>query len=233
MSDEAPRPIRTRPRWPWIVAGVVVVIVLLVLILALTGGFTGAQNAARSTGTPSPRTTATSSANKKPTGCLGGKERDAAMVLAAQKAAPHTSSGAVEFAAALVRWTFRSPVAAPVEADEVSRFAIASDASGAFKNLAAQIEGTPNPSGGMVPDGKPWYLSTVPGVWNLESYAGNTATVTIGSAYVVDGALSPTLRASSTFTLKWENGGWHLLSGEYRRTTQELFSIGTPFTGGC
>lgn len=232
MSEE-PRPIRTRPRWPWIAGIAAAIVIALVLILALTGGFGSARSDATKTSTPTPRVTVTSTADAAPTGCLGGKTRDAAMLHAAQKAAPHTSSGAVEFAAALVRWTFRSPVASPAEADEVSQFAIASDASASFKDLAAQVASNPNPSGGMVPDGTPWYLSTIPGVWNLESYAGDTATVTIGTAYVVNGALSPTLRASSTFTVKWENGGWHLLSGEYRRTTQELFSIGTPFTGGC
>jgi hypothetical protein len=231
MTD-APRPIRTRPRWPWIV-GALAVLVVLVVVAALTAPRGGDDRAVPATNTLAPTATSTGSSTAQPTGCLGGPKRDAAMVRAAQKAAPHTSSGAVEFTTALVRWMFRAPTATPAEADEVSKFAVASNASDSFKDLAAAIAKNPNPSAGVVEDGKAFYLSTVPGVWNLESYEGDTATVSVGSAYVIDGAMSPTLRAASTFTVQWENGAWRLVSGEYKRTTQELFSIGTQFTGGC
>lgn len=231
MTD-APRPVRTRPRWPWIV-GALALLVVLVVVFALTAPRGGDDRAVPATTPPAPTSTSGGDAAAQPTGCLGGSNRDAAMVRAAQKAAPHTSNGAVEFTTALVRWMFRVPTATPAEAGEVSKFAVASDASDSFKDLATALAKTPNPSAGIVQDGKPFYLSTVPGVWNLESYEGDTATVSIGSAYVVDGAMSPTLRAASTFTVKWEDGAWRLVSGEYKRSTQELFSIGTQFTGGC
>ncbi|WP_448812174.1 hypothetical protein [Agromyces bauzanensis] len=166
----------------------------------------------------------------EPTGCLGGDARDAAMVLAAQEEAPHTSNGAVEFATALMRWMHQYPVPA---ADDVAAVEASVVSSGSPYDLTAAYADDPNTSGALVPNGTPFYLSTVPGVWNLESYADDAATVTVGAGVVINGELHPTFRMAKTFTLVWEEGHWTFDEASLDRTTEELFSIGTSYTGGC
>ncbi|WP_368499896.1 hypothetical protein [Herbiconiux sp. A18JL235] len=189
------------------------------------------QVAATSAPTPTPSTTVI--ADQDPTGCLGGPSRDAVMLLAAQAAAPHTTNGAVEVAAAMVRWTFRYPGPGRDEANQVADAVIAPTATPGFSDLAAAAAANPNPSQGVVPDGTPFYLSTVPGVWHVESAEPDRVEVSVGSGYVIDGELSPQLRSASTFTLVWQEGAWKLESGSFTRTTQDLYAIGTTFTGGC
>jgi hypothetical protein len=155
------------------------------------------------------------------------------MVLAAQNAAPHTAAGAVEVATALVRWTFRSPIFNAQEANQVSEKIMSPSATPEFRDLAGGAVKNPNNSGGVVPDGTPFYLSTAQGVWYLDSAGNDTVKVSIGAAYVVNGVVSPQLRSSSTVVMVWEAGGWHAQSGSIDHTTEELFRIGTPFTGGC
>lgn len=223
-----------RRAWPWILlAAIVLIAVVLAIVLATTANRQpGTQTSAPTQASP---TTVASSAPAAtaPTGCLGGPARDAAMVIAAQKAALHTSNGAVEVAAAMVRWTFQSPSPSASDADEVSANVIASTASDEFKDLKGAIEKTPNNSGGAVPDGTDFHISTAPGVWHLESSSADTAKVTVGGAYVVAGALSPQLRSSTTFTLVWQAGEWKIESGSVDTTTQQLFAEGTTFTEGC
>jgi len=165
-----------------------------------------------------------------PTGCLGGDARDAAMVLAAQAEAPHTSNGAVEVAAALVRWSRRYPVPSQEEASLVQAALIAPEAG---YDLASTFAGDPNLSASLVPNGEEFYLSTVPGVWNLEAYAGEIARVSVGTGVVVNGELHPTFRISTMYTLVWTDAGWIVTAANPPRPTEELFSIGTGFTEGC
>lgn len=217
-----------RRRWPWIVA-IIAAAAIVATILALTLNHPSTPVA---TPTPTPTRT-TPAADAAPTGCLGGPERDAAMLLAAQKAAPHTTNGAIEVAAALVRWTFRYPTFSADEANEVSEQVISKSATSEFRDLAGASQKNPNNSGGVVPDSTPFYLSTGPGVWHLESGSADVVTVSIGAGYVVNGALSPQLRSSTTVEMVWEDGAWRAKSGSITRTTEELFRIGTSFTGGC
>ena len=214
-----------RNRWIWIVGIVAVVVIAIGVVLATTLNHPTATPTATAS-TPARTAQPTDTA---PTGCLGGNARDASMLLAAQKAAPHTANGAVEVAAALVRWTFRSPSFSTDEASEVSQKVISSSASDEFKNL----QPTSNNSGGVVADGTPFYLSTAQGVFYLESASADTVTVSIGAAYVIKGAVSPQLRSSTTVAMVWEDGAWKAKSGSITRTTEELFRIGTAFTGGC
>jgi len=214
-----------RNRWIWIVGIVAVVVIAIGVVLATTLNHpTATPTATASTPVRTAQPTDTA-----PTGCLGGNARDANMLLAAQKAAPHTTNGAVEVAAALVRWTFRSPSFSTDEASEVSQKVISSSASDEFKNL----QPTSNNSGGVVADGTPFYLSTAQGVFYLESTSSGAVTISIGAAYVINGAVSPQLRSSTTVAMVWEDGGWKAKSGSITRTTEELFRIGTAFTGGC
>lgn len=153
------------------------------------------------------------------------------MVLAAQTAAPHTSNGAVEFATAMMRFLYQYPYPSTSDAQAVQSAAIASDAE--TKDLVAFFAGNPNVSGGFVPDGQDYYRSTVPGVYHLESFSGDEVVVTVGSGIVVDGALDTTMRGSITFTVAWEDGAWKFVSSNGTRTTEDLYAIGTAFTGGC
>jgi len=213
-----------------LIVGATVIVVAVIVVLIVTNG---SAKTTRPTNSPKPTTTTSQSADAAPSGCLGGTSRNAAMVIAAQKAAPHTTNGAVEVATALVRWTFRSPIFNAQEANEVRDKIIASSATPEFKDLAGGAASNPNNSGGVVPDGTNFYLSTAQGVWYIESATSNEVKVSIGAAYVINGAVSPQLRSSSTVDMVWETGGWHAKSGSITRTTEDLFKIGTGFTGGC
>lgn len=226
MRAEARPP---RRKWPWIVAGVAC------LTLVVGGAvWYGGRTIAAPTPTASPEASSApvspESSDLEPTGCLGGEARDAGMVLAAQEEAPHNSGGAVEFATALFRWMHQHPVPDAADVAEVEAAALA---EGSPYDLTAAYATNPNTSGALVPDGTNYYLSTVPGVWNLEDYADAEATVTVGAGVVIDGELHPTFRMAKTYTLVWEDGHWTFEQASLDRTTEELFSIGTPYTGGC
>jgi hypothetical protein len=224
MRAEARPP---RRKWPWIVSGAAVA--ALIVVVGIWYGARANDTPTEPTAGPSaPGTSAP--VDVEPTGCLGGDERDAAMVLAAQAGAPHTSNGAVEFATSYVRWLTRYPVPSQEEAEEVEAAAVVDSAS---YDLVGSLAAEPNLSGSLVPNGEEFYVSTVPGVWNLESYADDTAEISVGVGVVINGELHPQFRISTMLTLSWENEGWHVAQANQPRTTEELFSIGTGYTGGC
>lgn len=218
----------TRPRriWPWIL---VALLVLSATIAALTVSVWNRENTQPSA-SPTPTATMSTSPDAEPTGCLGGTTRDAAMVLAAQEDAPHTSNGAVEFATAFVRWIQRFPYPTSYEAQQLQPV-LAEDSF--TDDLARYISGGPDLSGGIVEAGTEYYMNTVPGVWHLESVADDDVTVSVGSGFVIDGELSSTLRSSITITTHWEGSGWTIADADGTRTPEELYQIGTPFTEGC
>jgi hypothetical protein len=217
-------------RWLIIAIAVVIVAAIIIAVVIATG-----RGGAAPTGSPKPTTTASASQNPdaQPTGCLGGRNRDAAMLLAAQKAAPHTQTGAIELATSMVRWSFRYPGTSVADAQTISDAIISPEASASFRDLAGTAAQNPNTSGGAVPDGTPFYLTTTNGVWHVESSTANAVAVSVGAIYVINGAVSPQLKSSTTFSLIWEHGAWRIKSGSIDRTTEELFSIGNSFTGGC
>jgi len=218
-----------RRRWPWIVVAVVVV-VAIVILLAMRFASGGTVPVARPTDSHT-RSSSTPVTNAAPTGCLGGSNRDASMVLTAERLAPHTTNGAVEVATAFVRWLNQYPYPAAstyaaIEKDGLARTAPTQD-------LASFFASDPNLSGGLVPDSTTYYLSTVPGVFHVESASTDLVSASIGTGLVVQGALSPTIRGSITVTMLWERGSWKFVSSKGTRTTEDLYSIGTPFTAGC
>lgn len=219
-----------KPRWPWIV-GILAVVVVIIAAIGISNALTNGGNAPAAT--PTASKTSTPASDSAPTGCLGGSNRDNAMLLAAQKAAPHTANGAVDFAAAVVRWTLRHPTASVDDANAVAPKIIASDAADTFKDLGAAVAANPNPSGGAVADGTDFYVSTAPGVWYVDKQSADAVTVSVGAGYVIGGAVSPQLRTSTTYLLEWQAGAWRVKSGSLAHTTEELFKIGTPFSGGC
>jgi hypothetical protein len=214
-----------------VIIGAIVLVVAVVIVLVMTTA--SGNKRTDPTGSPTPTATTSQSADTAPTGCLGGRNRDAAMLLAAQKAAPHTMNGAVELATAMVRWSFRYPGTSVEDAHTISDAVISSTASASFKDLAGTAAQNPNTSGGAVPDGTPFYLTTANGVWHVESSSSDAVSVSIGAVYVVNGAVSPQLRSSTTFSLVWERGAWRIKSGSIDRTTEDLFRVGEAFTGGC
>jgi hypothetical protein len=219
-----------RRKWPWIIVGVVVVVVAGLVAYAL---YAVATNKSVVEPTPEPTRTEATPVDAAPTGCLGGDGLDAATLLAAQAKASHGTSGAVEVAAALMRWGYRYPYPSPEDAQTASDSLISSEAPDSFRDLVAFFNGEPNLSGGLVADKTEYHLSTVTGVWFVDEEAPDQVTASIGSAFVVDGQLSSSLKASTTVTLRWEDGAWRADQLAGIHTTEELFEIGTPFTGGC
>lgn len=218
-----------RRKWPWILVAVAVVAVIVALLAVhFASGTTTA------TSSPSPSPTKSSSAPARdaaPTGCLGGSNRDAAMVISAQGKAPHTTNGAVEVATAFIRWLNQYPYPAASTYSEIEKDGLAKAAP--TKDLATFFASDPNLSGGFVPDNTDYYASTVPGVFHVENASADTVSASIGTGFVVNGVLSSTLRGSITATMHWEDGRWKFVSSKGTRTTEDLYSIGTPFTAGC
>lgn len=224
MRAEARPP---RRKWPWIVAGAAVA------ALVVAGGvwYVNRPGDAPTEPTAAPSASpSTSPVDVDPTGCLGGDGRDAAMVLAAQTDAPHTSNGAVDFAASFVRWVGQYPVPNQDEAKQLQAAVIAPTST---YDLPTFLAGEPNLSGGLVPNGTDFYMSTVPGVWNLESYSDNEAVVSVGTGLVIEGALHPTFRTSAMYKLSWGKDGWMVEAAMQPRPTEQLFPMGTGFTEGC
>jgi len=153
------------------------------------------------------------------------------MLLRAQAKAPHTTNGAVEVAAAFTRWIQRYPYPSAAEAADVQENVLAGKSF--TTNLVDYLAGKPDLSGGIVPAGETYFMSTVPGVWNLESASTDKTVVTIGTAYVINGAVSSSLRSSITITEDWQSGRWRVANVAGTRSTEQLFSIGHAFTGGC
>jgi hypothetical protein len=219
-----------RRKWPWIIAAIAVSAALIaaaVILGAARGGTVTPTMAPSGTRSASP----TATADGEPTGCLGGTERTAATVLAAQGLAPHSSNGAVEVAAAFTRWIQRFPSPSAAEADVISKNVLASKSF--TSNLTEYLSAAPDLSGGIVPQGTNYYMSTIPGVWHLESAAADRVVASIGTGFVIDGELSTTLRSSITVTLDWQHGKWKIADAVGQRTTENLYSIGNAFTKGC
>ena len=225
MRAEATRPRRI---WPWLAIGAAVLAAIVITIIVLGHGPAGAPNTSPS----NPDTSASPvPGDADPTGCLGGNARDSAMILSAVKIAGSGNSGAIDVAASFTRWIQRYPYPTAAEADEVGAGVLAKNAF--TSNLADYLASKPDLSGGIVTTGTTYYMNTVPGVWYVESSDSNKVTVSIGSGYVIDGSLSPTLRSSITVTLMREGNQWKVASADGTRTPTDLYRIGHPFTGGC
>jgi hypothetical protein len=226
MRAQAKRPRRI---WPLILALVVVVIAVIATL---------ATNAAKAPTTPgaspseSPSASASPTAvDAAPTGCLGGNSRDSAMILEAAKQASHDTPGAVSLAASFVRWIQRYPYPSVDEASAVEEGVLANPSF--TDNLVSYLAAEPDLSGGIVPSGTTYYMNNLPGVWKVESASADQVVVSIGSGFVIDGALSSTLRSSITITLVWQDSQWRVANADGTRTPAELYQVGAPLEGGC
>jgi hypothetical protein len=228
-----PSPTKARTTWIWVVVALIVVAAIAVFAtVTMTNGKSNAEPTQNpgSSSVPAPSVTSGDS-DTTPTGCLGGTGRDAAMVLEAQDLAPQTSTGAVEVAAAFVRWLNQYPYPTAEDARLIQTHALAEEAP--TQDIAGFFESGPNLSGGLVPDHTDYYLSTVAGVYHIESVSPEAASISIGTSLVENRAISPSLKGSITVSLAWEDGGWKFVSSEGTRTTEDLFAVGQDFTDGC
>jgi len=232
-----------RSRWPYVIGAVVGVLAIAggIAYASTRGGDTPAASSTPSSSPSAPSAapsggTSGSGDNEDdvaPTGCLGGPDRTVAMVLAAQKDAKHTAFGAVEVATAFYRWLWQSPYPSQSDAQQVSAAVMSPSAPSSFADIAGQYATIKNPTGGIVPDGVPFYTSTTNGLWQIaETSTPDRVSVSLAAGYVIDGALSPTEVAVAGYNMVWEQGSWHIASGINVDQTK-LANGGTRYTGGC
>ncbi|MGO4785168.1 hypothetical protein [Cryobacterium sp. W22_MBD10_FK3] len=230
-----------RSRWPLVIGGGI-------LVLAIGGGiaYTATRPAAEplttpTSSTPTPTATATGSASGSedngddvaPTGCLGGQDRTANMVLTAQAEAKHSTYGAVEVATAFYRFVWQSPYPDSADASTVSDAIMSVDTPDSYRDLAGTYSSTDDLTNGEVELGAPFHLSTTNGLWLVgESSTADRVTVNIAAGYVVNGELSPTKVTAQAFVMVWEDGAWHVADGE-QPDAQKLTAGGNRYTGGC
>lgn len=232
-----------RSRWPWIIAGVIAVLAIAAGVTAFgltrSNGAPGEPTAAPTSAPPSTSPTAEPGSGgdgdtgAAPTGCLGGNNRDVAMVLAAQKAAPHTMFGAVEAATAFTRWSLQYPYPSAADSNTVSNSVISPDAPASVKDIAGGYAKAEDITGGRVPVGTPYYLSTTNGLWLVSADStSDRMTVSVNGSYVIDGALSPTKTAAIALVMVWQKDAWHVQSAE-QPDVSKIAAGGTTYTGGC
>lgn len=233
-----------RSRWPIVIGAVVVVVAVGGGIVYATSRGDTTPTATRTTSsassTPAPITTGgTSGAGddenaEAPTGCLGGQDRTAAMVLATQKSAGHSSYGAVEVATSFYRWLWQYPYPSVTDSNTVSKNIMASSSPVGYRDLAGAYAKAGNePAKGVVPAGTPFFVSTTNGVWMVtQQSTPNRVYVEFAMGYVINGALSPTQTTVSGFIMDWENGAWRIEKSLVPNQTI-LANGGTRYTGGC
>ena len=229
-----------RSRWPHVIGAAVVVV-------AVAGGI--AYSAAQPGGEPTAVASSTPSASAPsggssgagddeegvaPTGCLGGQDRNAEMVLAAQSAAKQTTYGAIEVATSFYRFYWQYPYAPADQLAEVSSAVIGSNAPDSFKQLSTSFDAVgDNPTQGKISAGTPFHMSTTNGLWHVsEESTADRIIVSLAAGYVIDGALSPTEAGVAGFVMVWDQDAWHIETGI--SPDQNLLAAGgTRYTGGC
>jgi len=220
MRAEARPP---RRRWPW-------VIVVGILIAATVAGalwFTSQNRDGTAQPTSEPASSSAPVA-AEPTGCLVPGQ-DLQMLLDTQKQAPHSTTGAVEFAAALLRWSYQHPNPPRNDAAVAQSSIIA---AGSRVDVVGALRDNPNASNGLVPNDTDYHLSTVISRYLAESYTDGEATVTVNGVVYVNGAINPQLVLGTTYTVTWEQDAWRL-STVSTPEPGRLAVAGKPFTAGC
>ncbi|GAA4266608.1 hypothetical protein [Frondihabitans peucedani] len=233
-----------RSRWPIVIGAAVVVVAVGGGIVYATNRGNNQPTATITTSAPAPAVTSiptggTSGSgdnenDEAPTGCLGGQDRDAPMVLAAQKAAKHSTYGAVEVATSFYRWLWQYPTPNASDADTVSKSIMAITSPVAYRDLAGAYQRAGDKlAAGEVPPGTSFHVSTTNGIWRVTEHStSNQVYVTFAVGYVIDGALSPTKTTVSGFVMDWENGAWRIEKSIVPDQTV-LANGGTRYTGGC
>lgn len=219
--------------WPWLVGGIGAL--ALVIVGVLVGGLVlGGQQTPPST-EPAPTSSQAAplgtTSSERPTGCIAGPGRDAATVLEAQRLAPHTTNGAVEFAATQMRAVQQWPVISVEDATALRDSIFASTAAPEFADLPTAVAGNPNT--GSYGDGVQWHLSTAPGAWYVEDETPDRVKISVVAGAVIAGQLSPSQYVVTTGVYVWENGAWKMETGSKEYQPSQVLDNGIPFTGGC
>ncbi|MEO8093663.1 MAG: hypothetical protein ABI632_01895 [Pseudolysinimonas sp.] len=211
-----------RRKWPWIVvAGL-----LVAAAIAVTLWYTSQHPATPAAPTSAPTTSAAPAA--EPTGCLVPGQ-DVQMLLDTQKKAPHSTTGAVEFAAALLRWLHQYPNPSTEDAAIAQREVMASTSD---YDLVEALKDNPNTSNALVPNDTDYHLTTGINNYLVESYSDSAASITLNGTVFVNGAINPQLVIATTYALVWEKDAWRVDSSS-RPEPGRLAAVGKPFTGGC
>lgn len=223
-----------RRRWLFIAGGAAVAIAAVAgvsIYYSSQGTEQPAPSAAQPPTSSAPAATPAPGASfdgRGPNGCAGGQTIDAQMVLTAQQEADNSTDGAVEVAAAFTRWIARTPLPSAEEAATIEAEVLAADAF--TDDLAAYLATGPNLTG---VGGGEVHFSTINGVWQIESSTPDSATVSIGSSIVSNGALDSTQGNSTTVDLVREDDRWKVVRGDARVELNVLFENGIEFDGGC
>jgi hypothetical protein len=218
-----------------LIALLVGAVIIAAIVVAYVAGRSTTTPSAPPTSASAPSSavaTSSATADAAPTGCLGGQPRNNATVLTAQRLASKSTFGAVEVATAFYRWTYRFPVPSSAEIEGVGSVFVPGQAAESEASLRTGYRQNPNPSTGTVPNGTPFYLSTVTGKWLAEAGTSGGVLVSVEASYVVDGAVSATKTATASFEMKWVDGGWRV-AGLAKGEPSKLAAGGTTFTAGC
>lgn len=221
-------PDTTKPaRGPWL--KIVLIITALVVVVAGVATWYALRPATQSATEPTPTATSAPVGTGLANGCLAGPDRTAAALIAAQGKAPDTTLGAIELAAAYDRWATRFPFPSPAESKAVSDALAAKNAAPDMKDLTGDYAARPaGPANQVIT------VSTAEGKYFIESASEVQVVVTVGSKLIINGQPDKDGRASSnTVTLLWESGTWKIAKTAGTRSTEEIFSQGTSFAGGC
>jgi hypothetical protein len=229
---------------PYLVTGALLLSVVIVLVLRPWAAPATTSPEPTTSTSPSSEPSATSSPSAtidpgertdsmtQPTGCLGGPDRTAASVLTAQAKAGHDSFGAVEVAAAFLRFFAQYPWP-PTDQLDQAREAIASTAQPSFSDFAAAYASDGN---NLVPAGlegtdTSWQVTTVNGKWFLEETSPDRVNVQLAERYVINGASSTSALVTGV-VMVWEDDAWHIEAG-LPQDSDAIRDGGTYFEGGC
>lgn len=219
-----------------LIALVVGAVIIVVIVVAYMAGRTTSEPAANPEA-PTTASQATESPDEPsgaaPTGCVGGSSLDSAMVLSAQQSAPRTSFGAVEVAAAFFRWTYQSPHPTRTDVRAASAIFLPDSAVSAQRDLMSEYERHPDPSNGVVENGRNFHLTTVGARWVVQAGVNDTRQrVSILAPFVIDGEVSATKTAAEAFELQWTDGAWRVV-GLAEVDSSKVAVGGTAFSAGC
>lgn len=233
MASTGNEPQRRRRRWPIVV---VVVLAIAALVTGVSVWFqkfppssaTGDPSADDSTATPASPPPSGALA-QTPNGCIAGTGSvGAKSFLEAAAKAPHTTTGAVEVAGAYQRWGARSPWPTVAESEQVVKALAAPDADASITGLPKRMA-TLNAEG-SIGDAR---LTLSDGRYIVESAAPDDVVVSTAGTVIQNGQPVPDRAQTNTFTLTWKSGRWMLVSAHPTRTTEDLFTNGARFAGGC
>lgn len=223
---------RRRRRWP----------IVLVVLVAVAGLVTGVSmwfqkfppSSTTSTAPTEPvasfsPTVPAAGLADPPNGCIAGTGSvGATPFLAAAAKAPHTTTGAVEVAGAYQRWGARSPWPTVAESEQVVKELAAPDADASITGLPKRMA-TLNAEG-SIGDAR---LTLTDGRYIVESASPDDVAVSTAGTVIQNGQPVPDRAQTNTFTLTWKSSRWMLVSAHPSRTTEDLFTNGARFAGGC